>query len=181
LKSIAFWVDNRGMHLIYIKKTFIQVLTSKPTENATNLLSEALFYIAETNTWQNPFSQSPRLKLEFLKNQFEFNEKKWILLKKSNGAFVQDGPYSSMEIFNFISENKVQLTDPIWTDGFSKWVPIQETANFKALANRLTPAEIETADLLSNVEEYRPQMHRVEGESPSPEASGEVFIILDDK
>jgi len=116
----------------------------------------------------------------------EFNERKWILLKKntskaSSEKYVQDGPYSSREIFELLTQSKVRLKDPIWTEGMTEWQLIKNTKCFKALENFSEPVETDIAEILSHVMEYDPEMRRVENKNSSPGGSDEVFIILDDK
>jgi hypothetical protein len=184
LKSNAFWVENTSMALMYINKIFVRHLGqsgSSLSEKASKLLSTALFLNEQTKIWENPYPQTPRERLDFIKNQNEFSEKKWILLKKIQAEFVQEGPFSTLEIYDLISSSRVRLEDPIWKEGFSKWLPIKQTETFKELNTISQPAEVDITNILNSVEEYRPRMRRVEEESPSPGSPGEVFMILDDK
>lgn len=169
------------MQLIYFNKTFARYLDNKGTEKAEALLSEALFYNDNTKQWENTHAQSGRALIGFKKNQSEFLEKKWILLRKTDGHLIHRGPFSSLDIFNMVTESKIQMKDPIWTEGLGKWVPISQTFTFKELSTLAYEVDMDPADLLSNVMEYRPEMRRVEEENPSPGAPGEVFLILDDK
>lgn len=174
------------MQLVYIEGTFLKIEIQQESIQPSKLALRALFYDEQTKTWGNSFAQDEMSKMDYLLNQQEFNERKWVLLKKNtskitNEKYEQKGPYSSREIFDFISQSTVRLMDPIWKDGMTTWERIRDTRNFKVLQNFSEPIETDVADILSHVMEYDPEMHRVEDKKPSPGAPGEVFIILDDK
>lgn len=189
LKSNAFSGENRKVEnykaqLIFVNQTFLKFSLQKgavmPSEKAMAVLIKSLFYDAQKNEWANPHLQSPRTKLDLLKTQNDFHEKKWILLKKESEKYIQEGPYSSFEIFEMLRRSELRLEDPIWKEGFSRWMPIKTAPTFKELETLSKPLEADVADILSSVVEYNPEMHRVEKKDPLPENSSEFFLILDD-
>lgn len=173
------------MQLVYVDGKFLKY-DQKKSLDLSDIVKRALFYDASAKAWGNILSQDPKSKLDQLKNWTEFNERKWILLKKNTSKFTnekyeQQGPYCSREIYEMICQSQVRLRDPIWKNGMTQWQLIQENATFKALKTFNDPIEDDIADILGSIVEYDPEMRRVEEKFPSPEDSGEVFIILDDK
>ncbi len=174
------------MQLVYVSETFLKLDNNKESVKASKIALKALFYDEQAKSWTNPFEMDQRTKLDYLLNLNEFNERKWILLKKNttqiaNEKYEQDGPYSSREIFDMITQSAVRLRDPIWKEGMIKWQSIKEVQAFKVLENLSTPHETDVADILSSVVMYDPEMRRVEEKNSSPLDSDEVFMILDDK
>lgn len=170
------------MKLIYINGTFLRYTEKKSSESPSIGELRALFFDNEKKIWANPHKMDERRKLDLIKNQNEFNEKKWLLTKKESsvGGYIPKGPYSSHEIFNMLNQSMVRFSDPIWKEGQSKWLAIKQTPAFKELLLS-EPVETDIADILSSVVEYDPKMRRVEEKKTSPGAPDEVFIILDDK
>ncbi|MES2769344.1 MAG: GYF domain-containing protein [Bdellovibrionota bacterium] len=178
------------MHLVYIAETFLKLDNNKESVKTSKIAMKALFYDEQTKSWANPFEMDQRTKLDYLLNLNEFNERKWILLKKNtsqrdnqreNEKYEQKGPYSSREIFDMITQSAVRLRDPIWKEGMTKWESIKEVQTFRVLENLSTPHETDVADILSSVMMYDSEMRRVEEKNSSPLDSDEVFMILDDK
>jgi hypothetical protein len=175
------------MQLVYINETFLKYIPHKDKSGVTSGPSigelRALFFDDEKKTWGNSHVMDERRKLDFIKNQNEFNERKWLLAKKNaeTDAYIHEGPYSSHEIFDMLTQSQIQLSDPIWKEGQSKWLAIKQTPTFKELATLSEPVETDIADILSSIVEYDPGMHRVEEEKTSPGTPNEVFIIFDDK
>ena len=174
------------MQLVYVDKTFLKIEGTMESIKGSKVALRALFYDEQKKSWANLVVADERLKLDQMIALHEFNERKWILLKKNTSQltsekYVQDGPYSTKEIFELLTESKVRLKDPIWTDGMTEWKLIKNTKCFKALENFSEPAETDVAEILSHVMEYNPEMRRVEDKNSSPGAPDEVFIILDDK
>lgn len=171
------------MQLVYVNGTFIKYVEGKNAAAPSSGALRALFYDKEKKEWMSPHQLDERSKLDYAKNQMEFHERKWILLKKNaeTQEFYHDGPYSSFEIYEMLTQSAVRLTDPIWKEGMTKWMPIKNTQTFKALATLSEPMETDIADLLGSVVEYDPEMHRVEEKKLSPGSPDEVFLILDDK
>lgn len=158
---------------------------AKLSPSTQEVLGSSMLYSEDTKMWGNPYTKSDSVKLKFLKNKSEFLERKWVLLKKDTSSiekkYIQDGPYSSQEIFEMLRDSILSLTDGVWKTGFTKWTPLKKTLTFKELDKNLESLEPDVAEILSNVIEYDPEMHRVEKKSSSPEDSSEVFVILDDK
>lgn len=183
------------MQLVYINEIFLKYEENKNTQYAKEGPSlgalRALFFNEEKKEWGNPFQMDERQKLDFIKNQNEFNERKWLLAKKESESedgnenikphYVHEGPYSSHEIFDMLAKSMVGFTDPIWKEGQSKWLAIKQTSTFKELFTLSQPVETDIADILSSIVEYVPEMQRVEEKKSSPGEPDEVFIILDEK
>lgn len=174
------------MQLVYIDKTFLKIEGTLESLKTSKIALRALFYDEQKKSWGNPFVMNDRSKLDHVMNLNEFNERKWILLKKNTSnvtseKYQQDGPYSSREIFELLSQSKVRLKDPIWTEGMTEWQLIKNVQSFRVLENFSKPFETDVAEILSHVMEYDPQMRRVEDKNSSPGTPDEVFIILDDK
>lgn len=172
------------MQLVYINETFLKYEENKNTKGPSIGALRALFFDEDKKVWSNPFQMDERRKLDLIKNQNEFNERKWLLAKKradGEKVYVQEGPYSSHEIFDMLTKSMVRLADPIWKEGQSKWLAIKQTSTFKELATLSQPIETDIADILSSIVEYVPEMQRVEEKKSSPCGPDEVFIILDDK
>lgn len=178
-------MESNKAQLIYINETFMRFLGNESqSEKAQRVLSRAIFYDDVTKLWGNPYALDARSTLDFLKTQGEFNERKWILLKKNtnpdlNEKYMQEGPYSSKEIFEMLQNSQVRLSDPIWKEGLSKWTLIRNTQTFKELETLSKSLEPDVAELLANVVEYNPEMHRVENKDVPD--TPDVFVILDDK
>lgn len=74
---------------------------------------------------ENEFSKS-----DIYKN-FQF--KQWVLLKKEQESWIQDGPYSSQDIFHKIESGEVRTDSMIWKKGLKKWGRLGETDVFKGI------------------------------------------------
>lgn len=188
MKSVLAYYNQTFMRLSVLKQGLSEQRRedlSGLSERTQEILKSSMLYDNESKAWGNPYKASERLQLEFIKNKNEFLERKWILLRKSahpeSGKYVQEGPYSAQEIFELLESSQIKFTDGIWKNGFSKWTPIKDTLTFKELTQQSETLEPDAAEILSHVMEYDPEMHRVEEKNPSPKASSEVFLILDDK
>lgn len=166
--------------LIYVDKTFLKIEGSLESLKTSKIALRALFYNVQKKSWENPFVRDERLSMDLLATQREFLERQWILLKKNS---VQDGPYSSKEVFELCLGAKLSLKNAIWKEGMTEWKSIGSTQTFKALEKFSDSVETDIAEILSHVMEYDPGMRRVEAENKnsSPGEPNEVFIILDDK
>lgn len=174
------------MNLIFINNTFMRYAQVAKGNPFPPEIEAALFYNDIKKEWSNPCKLTDRKILELEKNKTEFYDRKWITLRKKlnqEGAstFIQEGPYSAVEVFDQIISGSLKLTDGIWTQGYAKWLQIRQTRTFKDLMNYNKPFEEDAADILSHVMDYRPETQRVEVKNSSPDSLGEVFIILDDK
>ncbi len=101
--------------------------------------------------WSSENSENEFSNIELFK-QFQF--KQWIALKKSGEAWLQDGPYSSQDIFSKLESGEFQPNTMIWKKGLTKWVQLQETDEFKGIFKN---QEFEPAyELLESVLEMKP-------------------------
>jgi hypothetical protein len=169
------------MKLIYYAGKFKKFTDKKYSDLVSRInLKSILSYNFEKKEWGNPSLDSLSVleRHDFLQNKNEFLEKKWILLRKANQEFAQEGPYSSSEIVDMLSEAKLHGGDFIWKTGFSKWIPVGKTETFKGL---MVEEDLSAEDLLENVMLLQPEMRRVEDKRSTPLDPNEVFIILDEK
>ncbi len=110
----------------------------------------ALLKYSGNGSWDIENIQSEFSKIELFKH-FQF--KQWIVLKKVQGAWLQDGPYSAEEIFLKLESGEFQATTMIWKKGFVKWVQLQETDEFKGIFHS---QEFEPAyELLDSVLDFK--------------------------
>lgn len=109
-----------------------------------------LLLYGQNGSW-NPISIVSELeKIEIYKH---FRFKKWVVLKKSEGAWLQDGPFSSEEIFLKLESSELKPETHIWKKGFKKWMQIRDTEEFSGIYTdkEFTPSY----ELLSSVQELR--------------------------
>ena len=144
-----------------------------------------LQYNFSNKKWESCPSESPakdpavdpKVRLEIQKNWAGIHDKKWIRLSKKSDQWVQEGPFSSLDIFEGLQNSTIRFSDAIWTAGFSRWISIEKVKNFECLRHWDESPPIDAADLLANVIE----MHRVENQKPTQIPDDNLFIILDEK
>lgn len=113
-------------------------------------MGKSLLHYSTNGSW-NPMSiDSDIEKIEIYKH---FRFKKWVVLKKSEGSWLQDGPFSSEEIFLKLQSSELKPETHIWKKGFKKWVQIQNTDEFSGIYK---DKDFEPSyELLSHVQELK--------------------------
>lgn len=92
----------------------------------------------------------------------------WILMVKNNeSAYLQQGPYSALEIENMLKKGIVRGADLAWSSGLDKWIPIQKISNvnwqIEKLFNNPEPQinRNDTEDILEGMEFLKQQYKEI--------------------
>lgn len=90
--------------------------------------------------------------LERVESYREVQAKQWVLLKKTDYGWLQDGPYSSEEVFLMLKDSRISPESPIWKKGFQKWTPLKQTETFAGLfQDKKIPPSYEVLDQVMEV------------------------------
>lgn len=72
-------------------------------------------------------------KTSFPDDPKQSSERPWVVLtKKSSGkGYRQSGPFSTQDIMRQLNEGTLSLSDRIWKEGFSEWLPLHRVEDFQ--------------------------------------------------